>query len=71
MKHLDLHASDLLDILGSPVHAGVAQSAERNFPKVEVAGSNPVPRSATSIRIGLAEAGTDEIAGYRTVLRRP
>ena len=27
------------------VQAGVAQSAERNFPKVEVAGSNPVPRS--------------------------
>src|SRR5262249_37746200 len=25
--------------------AGVAQSAERNFPKVEVAGSSPVPRS--------------------------
>jgi hypothetical protein len=27
--------------------AGVAQSAERNFPKVEVAGSSPVPRSTT------------------------
>ena len=28
--------------------AGVAQSAERNFPKVEVAGSSPVPRSTIS-----------------------
>ncbi len=44
-RHLQL-ANVELNTYISPANAGIAQLVERNLAKVDVAGSNPVSRSA-------------------------
>lgn len=48
--------------------AVVAQSVERNFPKVKVAGSTPVYRSKASYVGSDAQVGPDVLAAHQKAL---